>query len=157
LAGTTRVTVTLKVAYGPAARIVFHVASSIVAPDNAVILAVIAALETITRGKAIQIEISLQAAIAGSPASGIPYVSEDKGLFRFRDVNGVSHAQKVAGILPAIVATNAVDLITNVNPGLAYVNAVTTNAKTRNNETLSSFVSGHRTENRKPIKAGTVS
>lgn len=146
----------VKVLFGPLARIVFHVSSSIVAPDDPIILLVVAAIETITRGKAIQIEISLQQAIAGSPATGVPYVSEDKGLFRFRDVNGVSHASKVAGLLPAIVATNKEDLITNVNPGLAYVTAITTNAKTRSNQAFASFVSGHRTENRKPIKAGTV-
>jgi hypothetical protein len=156
MAATTRVTVVLKMKYGPQARVVFHVASSIVAPDNSVILLIVGAIEALTWGKAIQIEISLAAAIAGSPVSGAAYVSEDKGLFRFRDANGVSHAYKVGGILSSVVATNKEDLLTASGVGAAYVSAITTNAKTRCNQAIASFVSGHRIENRKPIKAGVV-
>lgn len=156
MAGSTKVTVIVKLKYGPQARFSFHVPSTVVAPDDAIITGLIAVLEAITRGKAIHIEISLSASIAGSPVSGAAYVSEDKGLFRFSDANGVSHAYKVGGILSTVVATNKEDLLTGVTPGSTYVAAVIANAKTRSNDAITTYVAGHRTENRKPIKAGTI-
>jgi hypothetical protein len=156
MAGTTRVTVVIKLIWGPQGRFVFHVPSTVVDPSDAIITGLITVLEAITRGKAIHIEISLSAATSATVTTGVAYVSEDKALMRFKDENGVGHAYKVLGLLAALLQSDK----ETINPSnalvLAYRAAVLANAKTQNGDDITTFVSGHRVENRKPIKKGRV-
>lgn len=156
MAGSTKVTVVLKMKFGPQARFSFHVPSSVVDPNDVLILGLIAVLEGCTRGKAISIEISLSAAAVGSATTGAAYVNEDKALMRFIDFNGVSHAYRVPGLLPAILDTDRETVKPAESHVVDYTDAITGNAKTQSNDAITAFVSGHRIENRKPIKAGRV-
>lgn len=156
MAGTTKVTVVLKMIWGPTARFVFHMASTVVDPTDPLILGLIAVLEGITRGKAIQIEISLSAASVASATADANYVSIDKALIRFHDAQGVNHSYKVPGPIPSIIESDKETIDMSDVDVLVYTAAVVTNAKTKSNDAISSAVSGHRVENRKPIKAGAV-
>lgn len=156
MAATTKVTVTLKLAWGPQARFSFHVASTVVSPTDPIITGLITVLEAITRGKAIEIEISLSAGTAATVTTGVAYVSEDKALMRFKDENGVGHAYKVPGLLATILDTDK-ETIDTTDPLVdAYTTAIVANALTESGDSVSEFVSGHRIANRKPIKKGRV-
>lgn len=135
---------------------VFHVDPGIVSPTNGIITGMIAVLEAVTRGKAIGIEISLVAETGGSAVSSAAYISEDKALMRFSDGQGQGHTYKVPGLLPAILEADKETIDPANSFVLAYIAAVNTYAKGRGGNSVATFVSGHRTENRKPIKAGRV-
>ena len=156
MAATTKVTVVIKCKWGPQARFSFHVDASIVDPANAVITGAITLLEAITRGKAIHIEISLSAATVASATSAVPYVSEDKMLARFKDENGVGHAYKTFGMIAAILEADKETIDPTNALVLAYTGAVTANALTEAGDAITTFVSAHRVENRKPIKKGRI-
>jgi hypothetical protein len=156
MAGTTKVTVTLKVYWGPQARFSFHVAASVVSPTDPIVTGLITVLEAITRGKAIEVEISLSAGTAATVTTSVAYVSEDKALMRFKDENGVGHAYKVPGLLATILSTDK-ETIDAADPLVsAYTSAVVANALTEAGDDVSEYVSGHRVANRKPIKKGRV-
>lgn len=156
MAGTTRVTVTLKFLYGPVARFSFHVASSIVSPTNGVILGMITVLEAITRGKCVHIEISLQAAFVGSAGSGVAYVSEDKAFMRFKDDIGIGHNYRVMGLKAAILLTNGEDVDATATGVPAFIAAMNTYAKGRGGNDIATFIKGYRKENRKLLKGGRI-
>lgn len=156
MAATTRVDVLLSMKWGPSGKLTFYVDASVVSPSDPIILGLIAVLEDICRGSPIQLTISLSAAPSASVTTGVAYVSEDKALFRFKDDDGVGHAYKIPGFLAAILQSDK-ETVNNGNAlVIAYKNAVLTNAKTRNNEAITVYVSGHRIENRKPIKKGAI-
>lgn len=156
MAGSTKVTIVIKLKWGPQGRFAFHVPSTVVSPTDPIVTGLIAVLEAITRGKAIHIEISLSAATVATASSGVAYVSEDKGLFRFKDAQGVGHAYKTFGLLPAILESDKETIDPTNGLVLAYTGAVTSNAKTQSGDDITTYVSGHRVENRKPIKKGRV-
>jgi hypothetical protein len=156
MAGTTRVTVTIRCYGGLAARFVFHVASSIVSPDDAVITGLIAVLEALTHGKAVHIEISLQAAVAGSPVSSATYVNEDKAFARFKDTSGVPHNYRVFGPKTTVFDSTDHETMVTGSPVAAFITAMTTYAVGRGGNTITSFVKGYRKENRKLIKGGST-
>lgn len=156
MAGTTKVTVTIKCYLGFNARFSFHVASTVVSPTDPIITGLITVLEAITRGKAIEIEISLSAATAATVTTGVAYVSEDKALMRFKDEFGVGHAYKTPGLLATLLEADK-ETIDATDPLVtAYTAAIIANALTEAGDEIQTFTSGHRIENRKPIKKGRV-
>jgi len=156
VSATTRVTLKVRVLHGPACAFVFHVSSSIVDPDDPVILGLIAVLEAVTRGKVLSIEISLRAATEGSAATGVPYISEDKALMRFTDEFSQAHAYKIPGLMESILNANHETVDATNADVITFNNAVLDEARTRAGDAIDAFTSGHRIENRKPIKAGAV-
>jgi hypothetical protein len=156
MAGTTRVTVVIKCKWGPRANFSFHVASTVVAPDDPIVTGLITVLEAITRGKAVSIEISLSAANAGSATSAVYYKSEDKALMRFIDDNGTGHAYKLSSFKAATLEGDRETIDPANSFVIDFTDAVVANARTRSGDLISAFISGHRTENRNLIKAGRV-
>ncbi len=148
-------TVTLTFYGGLRGRFSFHVSSAIVDPTDPVILGLITVLDGVTRGKAVHIEISLQAAIASTAASGVPYVSEDKAFFRFRDDTGTPHNFKVMGPKTTIFESANTEVVDLTNADVIdFTDAMTTYARGRGGDVISVIINGYRKENRKRTKGG---
>jgi hypothetical protein len=152
---TTRVTVTLTFVGKLKGRFTFHVSSSVVDPSDPVITGAIALIEALTRGKAVHIEISLQAATVGSVSTGVAYVNEDKAFFRFKDNHGIGHNYRIMSPESSILLTNTETVDLTNTFVVAYTGAVTTNARGRGGNLVNTIVSAYRKENRKLIKGGS--
>lgn len=131
--------------------IAFHVASTVVDPTSAPIPAIITAINALTVGKPIRVELSIVKNVTASPSAINAYVNEDKGFARFIDGGGNPHSYKVPGILASVLAANTED-IPDAGVWDDYVQAVLTNAKTSSNAALSAYVTSYRKANRKKLK-----
>jgi hypothetical protein len=129
----------------------FHVASTVVDPTASPIPAIITAINAITAGKPLRVEISIVKNVTASPSSTEPYVCEDKAFGRFIDGGGNPHSYKIPAPLVSILATDT-ERIPDTGIWDDYVQAVLTNAKTSSNGALSTYVTAYRKENRKKLK-----
>lgn len=152
MALATRVTVTYEDRYKNSVRVVFHVAAGIVDPNNAVIQAIVAAINACVNPIGLTIELTQVDVVVGTPVIGASYISTDKVLWIGLDENNQPHNWKVPGPDPVIFLPND----DNVDPAnaavIAYKAAVVANAKTRNNGAISVVTTGYRTASRKPLK-----
>jgi len=152
MALSTRVTICYQDRYGFKWCIGFHVDNTVVDPDDAKIVAVIAAINILTRAVNITVELSKVNAPAGAATSLASYVNEDKGFFRFTDEDGSPHSYKIPSLVPGILDANTESITSSNVLVLAYTNAVKTYAQGRGSASIQVFVSAYRKENRKLLK-----
>jgi len=90
----TRVTVTFMTRYGVSFTCRFYVPASVVDPDDAIILAVVAAINDACACVGFRIEITQGGSFVQSPGSG-PTVCEDKAVIIVPDDSGEAHTFKL--------------------------------------------------------------
>lgn len=149
---TTRVTICYQDRYGFKWCLAFHMAPTVVDPNDPQILLIVAAINAITACVNITIELSKVNNISGSYAASPDYVNEDKGFFKFVDEDSVSHSYKLPSLKPGILDANSETINAAATNVPAFISAVTTYARGRGGADVTAYVSGYRKENRKPLK-----
>ncbi len=155
MALTTRIHLTYKAFDDLEFAIIFHVAGTIVDPNDAVVIAIVGYINSITAAICIHIELSIVGAAVGTLTFDADYVNEDKAFFRFKDSTGTAHNYRVPAPISDIFLDDF-ETIDDVNALVAdYTEAVTTYVKGRGGNPVDSFIKGYRKENRKLIKGGS--
>lgn len=130
----------------------FHVSDIIIDPDNPLIQAVVAAINSCTNAVNIRVEITRTKSFSVTPAGG-SFISEDKCLFSMRDQENNAHTYKLPAPKATIFDTDNETLDLTDTDVIALNAAMTTYAKSEGGNPLSDIERGHRTTSRKPIKA----
>lgn len=150
-APSTRVKVTFATSVGFEFTVTFHVAAGIVDPNNAAIQAIVAAINALTGGYGLRIEITAASGAAVTPTSSAVFVNEDKAEFTFLDAGAQAHTFKLPGPKTTIVDTNGLS-IPGTGAVATFLNAVAANARGPAGETLTRPTNGERRASRKSLK-----
>jgi hypothetical protein len=155
-ANATKVTVIYKPKRGPQFAVIFHVAGTVLDPNNAGIQAIVTALNSVTRAIAIEITLSASEAITASATSAAAYTSGDKGFFIFKDENQIAHNLKVPGIMASLVSADSESIDITSGAPKTFADAIVAHAKTPGDGDIVVAESARRSMNRKPIKGTGV-
>ena len=152
-AASTRVTLTVRDRFLNEARIIFHVAAGIIDPNNAVIQAIVSAINAAINPVGIYVELTQVNAVTATATSGADYVAEDKVIFPAIDEDGQPHNFKVPAPIPTIFLDDGYNVdVTNADV-VAYIGAVKDNAVGRNAVEITVLTTGYRWASRKALKA----
>ena len=147
----TKVTVTFKFLFSLEGTVSFYVAPGIVDPNDATIQAIVAAINALTRGIPIRIEVSASNPIVATATTSQVYVNEDKAEFVFNSDSGKAHTFKLPGLKPSILASNKEDI-----PGTGlvgtFLDALATAALDADGGVLTAPLGGKRRTSRKTLK-----
>lgn len=152
-AASTRVTVTVRDRFLNEARIIFHVAPGIIDPNNAVIQAIVTAINATINPVGIYVELTQVNAVTATAVTGAAYVATDKAIFPAIDEDGQPHNFKVPSPIPAIFTDDGYTVDTTNADVVAYIGAVKDNALGRNGIEITVLTTGYRWANRKALKA----
>lgn len=145
----TRVKITLMGPFNTTFTMSFYVSSDVVSPDDALILAVVSAIETMCAAVALKIELSKLEKSTATAGTGV-LVAEDKLQVTVSDDDDNRHTYRI----PAPMITGAGNPFDTDNltfkktstTGAALSAAIETYAQSESGSNLSAIIEGHRTE-----------
>jgi len=150
-APSTRVKVTFITKNGYEFGVVFHVSAAVVSPTDPIVLAIVAAIKTLTASWPIRIELSVSASHAVTPTASATYVNEDKAEFVFLG-DGMSQTYKVPSVDPGILEADTITIDATGGAANDFVSAVATNARTPAGNAITAPDVGYRRSARKTLK-----
>lgn len=155
-ANATKVTVIYKPKRGPQFAVIFHVAGTVINPNDAGVQAIVTAINAVTRAVALEITLSAAHENTATATAAAPYTSGDKGLFLFKDENEIAHNLKVPGIKAAEVSADTESIDITAGAPKTFADAIVAHAVTPGSGAISHATSARRAMNRKPIKGTGV-
>jgi hypothetical protein len=143
----TKVTLTFLTRYGLSFVVRFYVPAAIVDPEDALITAIVTAINAACACVGVRIEISVPAQYAGTAGTGATNCT-DKAVIVVPDDDGENHIFKVPA--PKVAAGNSIFTADNATLDLADANvialntALTTYGVGRSGDLLTDIKKGHR-------------